>query len=55
MLKPKYMTARRYVELLDQRARILDKIRAELSKRRRRYGMIPMHMTDYHSAVSTKF
>jgi hypothetical protein len=55
MLKPKYMTAHRYVELFDQRARILNKIRAELVKRRRGYGGIPIHITDYHSAVGTEF
>jgi hypothetical protein len=53
MRKPKYMTARRYVSLLDQRATVLSRIRAELGKRRRFYGALPMHRTDYHSAVGT--
>ena len=36
--KPKHMSTRRYVSLLDQRACILSKIRAELVKRRRFYA-----------------
>jgi len=51
MTKPKYMTARRYVSLLDQRQRVLAKIAGEMARRRRLYGAMPMHMADLHTAI----
>jgi hypothetical protein len=51
--KPPHMRMRQYVSLLDQRLKVLAKIRAQLVTRRRRYGMVPMHIADFHSATST--
>jgi DNA-directed RNA polymerase subunit RPC12/RpoP len=49
--KPAHMRMQRYVSLLGQRERVLAKIQAQLSRRRRRYGMIPVHLADLHSAI----
>jgi hypothetical protein len=49
--KPKHMAAKRYVALLEQRAKVVRKIGAELAKRRRFYGEMPMIATDYCGAT----
>ena len=51
MEKPRHIRMRRYVSLLNQRQRVLAKIGQQLMTRRRRYGMLPMHMADFHSAT----
>jgi hypothetical protein len=48
--KPPRMRMKRYVRLLEQRARVLSKIGAELATRQRHYGCLPMVRSDYHSA-----
>jgi hypothetical protein len=50
--KPKHMSMKRYVALLDQRAAIVNKIGAQLARRRRYYGPMPLHAADYHAAVT---
>jgi hypothetical protein len=45
------MSAKRYVALLEQRAKVVRKIGTELAKRRRFYGEMPMIATDYHGAT----
>jgi hypothetical protein len=51
MAKPAHMRPKRYVALLEQRAKVVRKIGIELAKRRRRYSDIPVVATEYQAAT----